>query len=161
MVGGPRNTIWFGTDHGILIKKKKEVSSLKIDGSELQENVKVIHFDTDSSLWIGTDQGVTQYTVEEDAYQFNQYHSHPNINESEVSSVHVDVLGRVWIGYLSAGLVVFDGTDFHDPNVPEPLKNIAAIEQDPYGNIWIATEGSGLFKVTAMMYFSSNVTTTE
>ena len=149
VVGGPDNTIWFGTDNGILIKKDKQVSALKTDGSILTENVKVIRFEADSAVWIGSTQGVTRYKFADGEYSFNQYHSNANINESEVSSIYQDELGRVWIGYLSSSLVVFNGTEFLVPEALKTLKNISAI-QGGHGNIWIATEGSGLFKTSGV-----------
>lgn len=149
VVGGPDNTIWFGTDKGILIKKKKQVSLLKTDGKVLEEDAKVIRFQEDGAVWIGSDQGVTRYDFDAGKYSFSQYHSNPNINKSEVSSIHIDALNRVWIGYLNSGFVIFENDEFVSPDVPTTLKNISAIQGGANGKVWIATEGSGLFNISA------------
>lgn len=148
VVSGPNNSIWFGTNEGVLIKTGNKISYAESDGQPLSENVKVIRFEEDNSVWIGSTQGATRYKFIDGTYSFDQYHSNPNINESEVSSIFADGSGNVWIGYLKSGLVVFDGTSFTTPTLPNSLKNISAIVRGgPKGLLWIATEGSGLFSV--------------
>lgn len=146
IVGAPNNEIWFGTDSGILVKNKKKVTWLKTDGQVFRENVKAILFEPNGSIWLGSDQGVTRYSKTDDGFVFDQYHSNPNINESEVSSLTLDALGRIWIGYLTAQIVIFENDEFIVPDLPESLTDVSAILEGPYGYIWIATEGSGLFK---------------
>lgn len=146
IVGAPNGEIWFGSDEGIFIKNKKKISRLKTDGSFLTENVKAIHFEVGGHLWVGSDQGVTRFEKTEKGYQFDQYHSNPNINESEVSSIIEDGKGRVWIAYLSSQFVIFNGVEFLTPELPETLKDVSALKEDRNGFMWIATEGGGLFK---------------
>lgn len=147
VVGGPNNEIWFGTNNGILIKNGEDVKPLVTDGSILREDVKVIHFEPDGHFWIGGTQGVTRFLFTEDGYVYNQYYSKPNINESEVSTIHQDKIGRIWIGFLNADVVIFENNVFTTPELPPTLINVSAISSGPKGNIWFATEGSGLFKL--------------
>ena len=107
IVKAPNDEVWFGTASGILIKKGKTVKPLLLDGRAFTENIKSILFEPDGALWVGTDQGVNRYRKTETGYEFDQYHSNPNFNESEVSSLFLDKFGRVWIGYLNARLVLF------------------------------------------------------
>ncbi|MGB1316878.1 MAG: two-component regulator propeller domain-containing protein, partial [Flavobacteriales bacterium] len=146
IVGAPNNEIWFGSDQGIFVKNKKKITRLKTDNLLLEENVTAIHFEPGGHLWIGSDQGATRYEKTETGFQFNQYHSNANINESEVSSIVQDGKGRVWISYLSSQFVVYNGGEFITPNLPSTLKDVSALKEDKNGFMWIATEGAGLFK---------------
>ncbi|MBL4587117.1 MAG: hypothetical protein JKX84_08700, partial [Flavobacteriales bacterium] len=142
----PNNEIWFGTDSGIIIKNQKQVTRFSADSQPYSENVKVILFEPNGDLWLGTDQGVTKFKNTENGFVFNQYHSNSSIHESEVSGLEMDDLGRVWIIYRSASLVIFENNEFVAPNLPKQLTHIAAMRKDPFSNIWFATEGNGLFK---------------
>lgn len=146
IVGAPNSEIWFGSDQGVFIKNKKTISRLKTDGQLLEENVTAIHFEPGGHLWLGSDQGATRFKKTDNGFQFDQYHSNPNINESEVSSIIEDGKGRVWIGYLSSQFVIFEGGEFITPELPSTLKDVSALKKDKNGFMWIATEGSGLFK---------------
>ncbi|HAP70448.1 MAG TPA: hypothetical protein DCR04_12125, partial [Flavobacteriales bacterium] len=79
-------------------------------------------------------------------FGFNQYHSNPNINESEVSSLLQDRFGRVWIGYLSSKIVIFENDWFTEVDVPSSLKDVSSLKEDSNGFIWVSTEGAGLFR---------------
>ena len=146
IVKAPNDEVWFGTASGILIKKGKTVKPLLLDGRAFTENIKSILFEPDGALWVGTDQGVNRYRKTETGYEFDQYHSNPNFNESEVSSLFLDKFGRVWIGYLNARLVLFKDGFFEEVDAPKTLKNISGFALDRNKTLWIATEGGGLFR---------------
>jgi ligand-binding sensor domain-containing protein/class 3 adenylate cyclase len=146
IVGAPNNEIWFGSDNGILVKKGKEITRLNTDGQPLEENVTAIFIEPEGHIWVGSDQGVTRFEKTENGFGFNQYHSNPNINESEVSSIVQDRFGRVWIGYLSSKIVVFENDWFTEVDVPSTLKDVSSLKEDSNGFIWVSTEGAGLFR---------------
>ena len=146
IVGAPNDEIWFGSDNGILVKKGKEITQLNTDGQPLEENVKAILIEPEGHIWVGSDQGVTRFEKTKNGFGFNQYHSNPNINESEVSSLLQDRFGRVWIGYLSSKIVVFQNGWFTEVDVPSTLKDVSSLKEDSNGFIWISTEGAGLFR---------------
>ena len=146
IVGAPNNEIWFGSDQGVFIKNKKKITRLKTDGRLFEENVTAIHFEPNGNLWLGSDQGATRFKKTYNGFEFDQYHSNPNINESVVSNILEDGKGRIWIGYLSSQFVVYDGGEFITPKFPSTLKDVSAFKEDKNGFMWIATEGAGLFK---------------
>jgi ligand-binding sensor domain-containing protein/class 3 adenylate cyclase len=146
IVKAPNNEIWFGTASGILTKKEKSIRPLVIDGREFTESIKAILFEPDGALWIGTDQGVNRFLKTDKGYEFDQYHSNPNFNESEVSSLFLDKFGRVWIGYLNARIVHFKDGFFEEIDAPKNLNNVAGFTLDRNKTLWVATEGGGLFR---------------
>jgi ligand-binding sensor domain-containing protein/class 3 adenylate cyclase len=144
--GHPNGQIWFGTDQGILIKEGDKTSWFQADGSVFEEEVKMILFEKDGGVWVGTTQGATRFVKKDNGFSFDQYHSNPDNNKSEVSCLLEDGLGRVWIGYINAQLVLFDGSGFVVPELPAALTDISSIAKAPNGKLWIATEGGGLFR---------------
>jgi len=149
IVKHPDGDYWLGTDKGILIRGDDKTSWFELDGFSFDENVKALMFDKDGSVWVGSTQGATRFEKTETGYVFNQYHSNANINESEVSAFLRDTKNQVWVGYLNAEFVVFDGEWFNNPSLPEKLTNISFMVKDSVGNIWLATHGNGLFRYTA------------
>ena len=145
VIGSKDSTIWIGTDKGIFVKQGKRVSQLQTDGAAFTENTNVIFFEGDSAIWIGSNNGATRFLMTESGYRFNQYHSMPSANESDVSSIAQDAEGRIWIAYLNASLVIFEDGEFKQPQVPAELKNVATILPFSNKELWFATKSSGIF----------------
>ena len=143
---GPADDLWIGTNSGISINTGGFTSDLEVDGQFFNENVKSLLIEESGSFWVGTTQGVTRYLKTEDGYVFDKYHSNANINESEVSSITRDDLGRIWIGYIKSQPIIFENGEFSVPDLPLNLTDVSAILQGPNGFLWIATEGNGLFR---------------
>lgn len=143
IIKAKKNQVWFGTDDGILIKEGEKVSWLQTDGQRLEEDVKAILFEGETYVWVGSDQGVTRFELTENGYTFNQYHSNASINESEVSTIYKDKVGRIWIGYLNAKPVVFQHDEF---TIPPLLTKVATMITGANGFSWIGTEGGGIFR---------------
>lgn len=143
---GPNGQIWFGNYTGILIKDGNEVKRFIADGQEFREIVKAIFFEKEGSVWVGSSQGATRFRSTAKGYVFDQYYTYPSINQSQVSCFMQDSKGRIWIGFLKAELAIFDTDQFLFPELPEGLTGIASIKEGPNGNVWVSTEGHGLFK---------------
>ncbi|MCW3105287.1 MAG: two component regulator propeller domain protein [Bacteroidetes bacterium] len=77
----------------------------------------------------------------------------------EISAICADHANNIWLGFQSGevtnGLVKYDGTSFtlynssnsgfsSDPSTPG-YGRISSIKEDPYGVLWIATFGDGVF----------------
>ncbi|MCF8464501.1 MAG: hypothetical protein K9G41_06660 [Flavobacteriales bacterium] len=142
----PNGQIWIGTNAGISVQSEGLTSELETDGLPFRENVKALLIEDDGSFWVGTNQGVSRFKKTDVGFSFDQYHSNPNVNESEVSSITRDAAGRIWIGYIRSQPVIFENGGFFIPKVPPSLTDISAMVQGPHGFLWIATEGNGLFR---------------
>lgn len=137
--------VWHGTERGIVITSAKGARQFSPDGSVFQEHVKALLFGNKDDLWVGTMQGVTRFVSTGDQFAFDQYFSHENLFESEVSSLCMDGQGRLWAGFLHGGVVMNDGADFVLPVVPQNLRSVTSMVRDASGRVWIGTEGHGLF----------------
>jgi len=74
------------------------------------------------------------------------------LTSSRIYALFTDDQQRTWIGTKGDGIYVFDGTStkhfLHDVSQPNSLADntVYDFDQDPQGNIWIATYGGGVCK---------------
>jgi serine phosphatase RsbU (regulator of sigma subunit)/ligand-binding sensor domain-containing protein len=116
-----------------------------------QNKAAAIVQDHDGFIWIGTEDGLNKY----DGYNFEIYKRVPgdslSINDNWVNTLHVAKNGTIWIGGLFGGLSRYNSTtdnftnfthDHSDPNSISDI-NIAYIDEDEKGNLWITTVDNG------------------
>ena len=98
------------------------------------------------------------YTLNINSKKLKRYHPQSNVLNSfsdfNITTVHEDKMGRLWIGSLDNGLDLIDESN----QVYEHYKNISkdsfslshnaiqTIYEDSDGEVWIGTEGGGLNK---------------
>lgn len=104
-------------------------------------------------IWIGTDDGLNRF----DGIHFKNYQFSNIISETSSNSVRkifIDSKKRMWVG-LDNGIVIYNPQD--DSFTPFNAKTkeqksiksfITDILEDKDHNIWIATNGDGVFKFT-------------
>lgn len=164
-----KENVWVGTwSSGIYLLKKnsKTFQNITIENSKnaLRSN-RVMSFSEDSKgiIWIGTYfGGLHSYTPQLNTYQ---HHSTNSFNENELNfnnirKVIIDSQDNIWVGAL-AGLfkIVRNGnTNFKVVSMNNKLdksalekngpKVILSVLEDSNKNIWIGTEGHGLFQYT-------------
>jgi len=121
--------------------------------------VQFIGQDVDSSLWIGTVNGLAKLLPNGSYVKFNNlYYNNQPINILNVSSVLRDRSGVLWIGSRS-GLIKVNpyeqriGGYSKDEQGNNLFSNniVASILEDNDGNIWVGTWGSGLHKFNAKL----------
>ncbi|MFW5821055.1 MAG: two-component regulator propeller domain-containing protein, partial [Bacteroidota bacterium] len=113
-----------------------------------------IHFDGKDDIWIGYhDQGllnVDRKFIRKKYYPVLDTHAGNKIKS--VRKIIEDHNGKIWLGLLSGGLVVYDPGNqkfidfFNDNNTRHALTNndILYLQQDSRNNIWIGTNGGGI-----------------
>jgi ligand-binding sensor domain-containing protein len=116
-------------------------------------------------MWFATKDGLNRY----DGYEFKVYRQDPadsnTVGNSFITVIKEDSKGRLWVG-TSTGLDIFDREKetfihlpcsespdlIHCPSRVESIRGsgISDIEEDPSGNIWIATN-QGLSRILLPM----------
>ncbi|MFC2171435.1 two-component regulator propeller domain-containing protein [Acidobacteriota bacterium] len=113
-----------------------------------QSIVQCIAQDNKGFMWFGTEDGLNRY----DGYRFTVFKHDPNdpssLSYSEITALHVDGAGNLWIGTFNGGVNRYDPRTEHferiqnDPDNPESLSNniINVIFEDSKGALWFGTD---------------------
>ncbi len=113
-----------------------------------QSIVQCIAQDREGFMWFGTEDGLNWYN----GYEFKVLKHNPEdsltLSYNNITALHVDRAGIIWIGTFHAGLNRLDPKTgkieryTHDPSDPESLtdNNINAIFEDSRGRLWIGTD---------------------
>ncbi|MDF2453555.1 MAG: response regulator receiver protein, partial [Bacteroidota bacterium] len=109
--------------------------------------VHTFYIDRDSTLWLGTFDGIGRYNKETDDFRnfyLKNASSNNHVDINTVIDIHEDSKGNFWLGTMGGGLVWFDRkTGKHNAYTLEKngLSNncIKSIVEDNIGNLWLAT----------------------
>lgn len=140
---------WLGNAHGVTIIKadyKKEIVFQSLDPKVTNVGVTVIRA-VNGKIWVGTNQGLFQITVVGDyaSFEITNLSENNKMGGKEVSCITPDRQGRVWIGFSDGTISVYEKARMITPLVPENLEMVLSIAADSAGNLWIGTNGNGLF----------------
>jgi len=113
------------------------------------DSVNYIFKDSHKQLWIATADGLN--SLDSKTGKFKLYkQSDPAAND--ITCITADRTGRLWMGTVNSGLVVFDphygtfNTIKHDDNNDGSISSdrVISVMADKKGNIWAGTDGGGL-----------------
>ena len=122
-----------------------------------QQEVVCIDFDKSNDLWLGYESGVLE-KHSSDPFGKTSYFLHSGNNErisGTVYRVFEDSKNRIWAGGWQSGLqklnsnkTLFKAALIKPASVAEKLDraNILDIVEAPEGNLWVSTNGTGVFK---------------
>ncbi len=135
---------WFGTSGGGVCNYFGKQFTQYDKSSGLGGNfIYSIFRDSQNRLWIGTsDKGLSVF----DSVKFTNYNSGKDFEDVKVKAICEDNKGSVYFGTDGQGVFVYDGSGFR-PFKGLTRKYIRALVKDRDGNIWVATAGTGLYKI--------------
>ena len=120
--------LWAGTtDHGV-VNIKDPTLSLKQENGLNSNNVSALFTDSQSNLWVATDQGLNKLTFDNREIQtISNYDSEDGFPVTRISSGSIveDDLQRVWIATVN-GLYRYDPLQ-DNPNLYAPTVNIKTL----------------------------------
>ncbi|MCP3932174.1 MAG: hypothetical protein GY705_24140, partial [Bacteroidetes bacterium] len=155
------------------VKQFHESDSLEIRVHEnflLSDKVQDIYLDKNQNLWIGTIKGLSKFELNKNKnkdtipeYHFEHFPKRDNgltsLHFTSVSAISSGLSGSMWIAGMN---IEKDGKttvclDLYNPSTgkfhPIPFKEkigkrIMSIAQTQNGDLWLATDGEGLKKIT-------------
>ena len=133
------NTLWVGTEKGVLILDKQNHTISVLDKALLGESlIRQILF-TDNTMWVCSDFGLYLYNLDKTLKK--KYLNNAN-------SIHKDTDGTIRVTAWNEGMYYLDKTNDIFISYPKigDKNNPHKIFQDNNGNLWICTWGEGLYR---------------
>jgi len=128
----------FGHGYGLLRydRENDRMENIENMSGVEQENYSVIAIDNDNTIWLGSQDGIYQFTGDEWIF-----HADPYPHVRGVSTVAVDHDGSLWIGTYQSGVRHFNGEDWELITTDNGLINneIKDIIIDKQGVKWFVT----------------------
>lgn len=143
--------MWFGTNDGLSRYDTYEVKTWRNDPKDpnsLGSNVVYcIQEDLDGRLWLGTEGGVFVYDKLDASFSFPL----PITADSQIRSITLDKMGRVWMASLGNGVFCYDPVPDsieHYQTISEdcPTSYVSKILSDAVGNVWCVGDNNQLHK---------------
>jgi ligand-binding sensor domain-containing protein/signal transduction histidine kinase/CheY-like chemotaxis protein/AraC-like DNA-binding protein len=98
-------------------------------------------------MWFATDDGLSRFDgTDVLVYRHNKKDS-TSLRSSDISSLHQDQKGRIWVGTIGGGLHLYDRRKDSFVSIPSP-HSVTSITSDATGKLWVGTTG-GLVQVDA------------
>ena len=110
-------------------------------------------------IWIGTEgDGIKEFDREtETILPAEIQHSPVDLRYAKVRNLMEDSQGNIWVGLYQKGLLVIPRSSYGfeyqsfsagaDPQ-EENMACVTSVVRDPAGDLWVGTDGGGLFRVT-------------
>lgn len=101
--------------------------------------------DNNGFIWIGTGEGLCRF----DGFEFTVSEIDDSLTNGFVTSSYLGSDGLLWFGHNSGQITTYNGSEFKLLETSEDIKSsIVGITGDSNGNVFIATQNSGLLKVS-------------
>ena len=104
-----------------------------------QSSVISLYQDSNGNIWIGTQGGVCKYNGK----TFTTFDTRHGLGGNHITAISQDKKRRYWFGHRYKGLSLMQGKDILHIDLTKERINV--IKEDLNGNIWIGTDGDGIF----------------
>ena len=117
------------------------------------DRVNAIHRSKDGYLWLGTGQGVARF----DGTNFVHWRQSEGLQESNVSWIMSDKEGVIRCG-ANSWSAHWDGQQWRSMKFPliTQRENTTRAHGDEAGNIWVGTEGDGVWRYDGKAWINYN-----
>ncbi len=153
------NAIWIGTHLGGLNKFDRRTGEWSffrhIQWQDKKLPLRTIHsmlIDSYGTFWVGCNVGLVMFNSKTGAFELFQHDHFEHARRSHVTELYEDKQHRLWIGFGTAGLGMYDRSSnsyrhfTHDENNVNSLSCnlVRSMYEDQHGVLWIGTNSGGL-----------------
>lgn len=96
-------------------------------------------------MWFATDDGLNRFDGTDVLVYRHNKKDPASLKSSDISSLHQDKAGRIWVGTIEGGLHLYDRKRDSFVSIPSP-HSVTSISSDATGRLWVATT-NGLINV--------------
>lgn len=96
-------------------------------------------------MWFATDDGLNRFDGTDVAIYRHDKKDSTSLGSSDVTSLHQDQKGRIWVGTIEGGLHLYDRKKDSFISIPSP-HSVTCINSDAKGKLWVGTT-AGLLTV--------------
>lgn len=161
------DSLLVATNNGLFLYNKIDEKLQKIKGFDKEgyRSVFAMAYDQDGGIWIGSDGGLsflTQNNVLNIPSSSRMKHSPAIVKKlsqyplprSSLRTLLVDHKNRLWLGYWSSGLYMFDGNHLKSFSAPDGFNShqVRFLFEDHKGDIWIATRDRGVYRYDGRLF---------
>jgi ligand-binding sensor domain-containing protein len=146
------NFLWVGSHRGAWrcdIAQRNIISPVGLPGNPVYAFTKT----GAGRLWVGCF-GDGIYQIDEQSKQASPIRRNPDMER--VLCLYTASDGEVWAGTQNAGITIINPADSSYTHITEtdglPHNHVRAITRDHSGNLWIATSGSGVARVSGQAF---------
>ncbi len=101
--------------------------------------------DAADNYWFGTENGLTRYSPGSNQ-EITNFSARHGVKAGEIFSIYPDLNGYIWFTVGNVGIQQFDPAASHViKTVPLSENEALSIAGDNMGNIWVGTNGDGLY----------------
>jgi hypothetical protein len=149
------NNLWAGTNRGVVRMENGKSHSLPIPVETHLQNVTVLTNDHEKGMWLFDSRRRLYHWANGVITDFS---SEPLLKGKTITAAQGDGTGKVWFGLNQAGVVVFDGSQFHAYSESDGLAggSVNAVCIDDKGTVWIAME-HGLSRFDGQRFVTWNL----
>lgn len=160
-----RKGLYFGAieDGVYVVNGDGAVREISMNSALKNMRIRKIVEDSLGNVWISAS-GAGVFRINEEKKEIENYSTASGLLHNEIYDLFVDNDNRLWIGMHSNGLSALGpGNEFFHLTKSGYLaaRDINAIREDKAGNIWIATDGQGLFKYNKKFQLIKNYTVAD
>jgi ligand-binding sensor domain-containing protein/signal transduction histidine kinase len=138
--------MWIGTKKGLVRFDGVRFTIFDSTNTDrfIGDNINTLLPNPDSSLWIGTNDGLFLFKER----IIKAYTTSDGLSSNKINSLYRSRNGNIWVAAFRGGIDLFNGTEFKN-QAKLPENAIRSIYEDSKGNLWIGTWGNeGACKLT-------------
>lgn len=126
----------------MLVGQRYNFINYSIQDDLAHSQARAICQDSSGYLWIGTLYGVSRF----DGTHFDNYSKLDGLMDNNITSIVLSKTNHLWFGTVG-GIIEYDGSSFTNHPLPNASQSLViSLAEDNNGNIWAATNGSGVVK---------------
>lgn len=149
------DNLWVATSKGLSEMYQSRIHYLTTKDGLLSDKILSVFIDSKNNYWIGTDKGLVKYTLLSDGEtRIKNYFLTDAMPEKQITCIHEDKQGIMWLGSYGQGLYRFDPITEKNTVISQKqgiaYDNISAVTSDAENNIWVSTLGGGISKVSSV-----------